>query len=187
MSNLSTIEKILAMLTVVLLLNFSTKKIDREQPAPKNPLPPKIQDLGLTLEEFTASYNQNVRERNIPQLLLTNIETEQGGEFGNKFNQGFWLLGTTDKTTGKINQVIIAKALMLSGADRKAEIQAAGMAFLLVVKTLSPELTAEERAAIIDGFSSRPYSSVTKGNVKYSSLLMDNGSVINLAAEAKDL
>ena len=151
----------------------------------------KIEDLGITVEEFQAQYNQNALEKNLPQMQITNFEfgTDKSSDtFGYKFVDTFYLWGKVNPKTGKIKSLSVTKALVLNGNDRKAEMQAAAGAFLIMVKTLSPELTAERRAAIIDKFSEsdKPYVAVTEGNIKYNQAFMDNGKVLMLSADVKD-
>ena len=152
----------------------------------------KVLNLGLTVDKFKSVYNQNVLERNIPQLLLNNIEFIRGKKydtFGQQYIQSFYLLGKIDKKTNLIKSVHITKKFVLNGNSRKSEAQAAAIAFLLIVKTLSPSLTSTERAAILDSFSSssKKYTSVVKGDIRYSQALLENGKVLMLSAEAKDV
>ncbi len=148
-------------------------------------------NLGLTVDEFKAAYNQNVLNRNVPQLLLNNIEFVPGRDydsFGQQYIQSFYLLGKIDKKTNLIKSIHITKILVLNGDARNAEARAAAIAFLLVVQTLSPSLNSTERAAILDSFSasSKKYSSVIKGDIRYSQALLENGKVLMLSAEPKD-
>lgn len=151
----------------------------------------KIEDLGITVEEFQAQYNQNALEKNLPQMQITNFEFGNGDSadtFGYKFVDTFFLFGKINSETGKIKSLSITKALVFNGNDRKTEMQASASAFLIMVKTLSPELTAEGRAAIINKFSAsdKPYVAVTEGNIKYNQAFMDNGKVLMLSADVKD-
>lgn len=185
MSRLTTIEKILLAVTIVLLVSIFSRRSYVDPPvtesAPVKLSPARVLDLGMTLDEFKATYNLNAMSRNVPQLMLNNVETEDDA-FANKFTAGFWLMGYVDKTTGNVKEIVIMEALDF--LDSKP----AALAFLIMVETLSPELTKAERAAILDEFSARPkYSSTIRGNVRYGTLLSDGGKILNLSAEAKDL
>lgn len=186
MEKLTTIEKIIAAIIVMLVVVTFAKRMDSapSKPVMIEPLkapPAKVLDLGMTLEEFTATYNLNAMARNVPQLMLKNVEMEQDA-FSNKFIDGFWLLGYVDKTTGKVTRIMLAETPSTLGS------KPAALAFLIMVETLSPELTKEERAAILNKFSDRPkYSSTIEGNVRYTTHLSEGGMILNFSAEAKDL
>lgn len=161
-----------------------------ENNLPKNNVSQAV-DLGFTVEEFKKAYNKNAVEKNLPQMKITNFEfgtSDSSNTFGYKFVDTFYLWGKVNPETRKITSISVTKALVLRGSDRKAEMQAAASAFLIMVKTLSPELTSNERAAILNKFSEsgKPYTEVTEGNIKYSQAIMDNDKILMLSADPKD-
>lgn len=107
--------------------------------------------------------------------------------FGYQFISSFYLFGKIDDETGYIKSLHVTKALMLKGADRKAEAQAAAAVFLMVIRTLSPELNADERAEIIQRFSksSGQYTSFDARKVVYSQSLLEDGKILMLSATIK--
>lgn len=151
----------------------------------------KAVDLGITVEKFQADFNQNALEKNLPQMQISGFEFGAGNSpdtIIHKFIDTFYLYGKVNSKTGNIKSISVVKALVFSGSDRKAEAVTAAAAFLIMVKTLSPELTAEERAAIIKKFSAsnKPYVAVTEGNIKYNQAFMEDGKVLMLSADIKD-
>lgn len=166
--------------------SVNTKSVKSESARAKELL------IKMSVEEFKTAYNQHALERNVPKLQIGEIEFGTGKDsdtFGYKFIDTFYLFGKIDEETGYIKSLSITKALVLSGADRKAEMQTAALAFLTMVQTLSPELSSKERADILTklGNSTKPYIEVIQGNIKYSQALMENGKILMLSAEPKEL
>ena len=98
-----------------------------------------------------------------------------------------YLFGIVDKETGFLKEVTVGKKFILSESTRQSEVDVAGIAFLVAVAALNPELSPDERAEILNKLSKNPKnSSVVIGNVEYSSLLFDKGKSLSLSIKAKD-
>lgn len=80
---LSNIEKILLFITVVIAFvvlpnKFMSRPQNSNTVTQKAVETPEVVDLGMTLEEFQAEYNQNALDRNLPQMQLKNVEFGTG-------------------------------------------------------------------------------------------------------------
>lgn len=183
------IEKFLIVATLMIFGLFLYGRISKPPPAEKvSPENLKSLDLGITAEEFKSVYNQKALERNLPQMQIGDIELGTGSgknTFGYKFVDTFYLFGEVNPNTGRIKELNITKAIVLS--DEESEFQVAALAFLIMIQTLSPALNSSERAAILNKFSSnsKPYSSIVEGNIKYSMSLLENGKIVMFSAAPK--
>ena len=156
-----------------------------EQPATERE---EILDLGITIEEFKSAFNRIASERNVPQLALNDIQFfDNGGKFVQQYPAGLYLFGVVDKKTGFLKEISIGKEFILNESKRQSEVEIAGVTFLIAVAALNPELSADERAEILNKLSEKAKnSSVVVGNAKYSSLLFDKGKSLSLSINAKD-
>lgn len=141
----------------------------------------------ISVEEFRSAYNAVAQERNVPDLRINEFEFGTGNDrdkFGYKFAQGFFLLGEIDDETGYIKILSVTKAFVLSGSKRKMEAQVAALVFLMVVQVLTPELSPNERADIINQFadSKKPYVEFSTDKITYSQTLLEDGKVLMLSA-----
>lgn len=176
------------------LISFYDPPAKTNRPAQKEvKIEQHVDDLGITVDEFKKAFNENALARKVPQLVIKDITFGEVGSkneytFGYQFIQSFYLLGTVNKETGKIEKLAICKALVLNGDDRVAEMQATGAAFLIMVQTLSPDISKNERANILNTFNKnfRRYSEVVKGNIKYSQALVSNDKILMLSADPVD-
>lgn len=147
--------------------------------------------IEMTPEEFRKAYNRVATDRNVPKLQISAFKYEKDGKtFGHEFIQGFYLLGQVNGT-GKIKTLKVTKYLMLHGADRKAEFQAAAFVFLMVIQTFSPELNSKERAEIISKFadSSRKIVKVDSAKIEYEQAILEDskgGKILMFTAEIKE-
>ena len=146
-------------------------------------------NLGITIEEFKSKFNKIAIERNVEQLALNNIQYFDNKEkFAQRYPAELYLFGVVDKKTGFLKEVTVGKKFILSDSKRQSEVEVAGVTFLVAVAALNPELSADERADILNKLSEKPKnSSVVIGNAKYSSLLFDKGKSLSLSIEAKDI
>ena len=148
----------------------------------------RVLNLGITIEEFKLAFNKIVAERNVSQLALNNLQSFDSGEkFVQQYPAGLYLFGVVDRETGFLKEVTIGKEFLLSESKRQYEVDAAGVAFLVAVAALNPELSPNERGEILNKLSKNAKnSSVVLGNAKYSSLLFDKGKSLALSIKAKD-
>ena len=150
--------------------------------------PEKVLNLGITIDEFKLAFDRIAVERNVSQLALNDLQSfDSGGKFVQQYPSGLYLFGVVDKKTGFLKEVTIAKEFILSENKRQSEVDVTGVAFLVAVAALNPELSPDERAEILNKFSKKPKnSSVVIGNMEYSSLLFDKGKSLSLSIKAKD-
>lgn len=149
----------------------------------------KKSDLWITASDFQTAFNYYAVQRGVPQMKI-NIEFGTGDTadiFGYKFANGFYLLGEVNSKTGKVKKVSVVKEKM----KNQTEAQAAAVAFLLIVQTLSTEIDSAERAAILDKFTTaserhKRYIAVVEGDIEYSQALIKNGTTLMLSAESKN-
>ena len=183
------IEKFLIVATLIMLGLLVYGRISKITPSDKiSPENLELPNLGFTVGEFKSVYNQKALERNLPQMQIGDIEFGTGdnkNKFGYKFIDTFYLSGEVNLDTGRIKELNITKAIILS--DEESEYQVAALAFLIMIQTLSPVLNSSERAAILNKFSadSKPYSSIVEGNIKYSMSILENGKIVMFSAVPK--
>ena len=148
----------------------------------------KILDLGITIEEFESAFNRIAVERNVSQLALNDLQSfDSGKKFVQQYPAGLYLFGVVDKKTGFLKEVTVGKEFILNESKRQSEVDVIGVTFLVAVAALNPELSADERAEILNKLSEKPKnSSVVIGNTKYSSLIFDKGKSLSLSIKAKD-
>lgn len=148
----------------------------------------KVLNLGMTFEEFKSAFNKIAVERNVPQLVLTDIRFfDSEGKFVQQYPAGLYLFGIVDNKTGFLKEVIIGKDFILDESKRQSEVEVAGIVFLVAVTALNPASTPSERAEILNKLSTKAKnSSVVIGNAEYSSLLFDKGKSLSLSIKAKD-
>lgn len=119
---------------------------------------------------------------------MSGIQSFDGGEnFVQQYPEGLYLFGVIDKKTGFLKEVTIGKEFILSKNRRQLETDVAGVAFLIAVAALNPELSPDERAEILNKLSQNPKnSSIVIGNAEYSSLIFYKGKSMSLSIKAKD-
>ena len=186
---LSTIEKILIVATLILGGMFLVGKLTKKSPAiGKTPEILKSQDLEISLEDFQIRYNKNALERNLPQMQLKGIEfgKTDRNTFGYKFVDTFYLLGKINPETGKIKSLSVTKQIVLNDNN---ELKISALAFLIMIQTLQPSLSAAERSAIIEKFSSdsQPYSKFVAGNIEYSMAILQDKKILVFSADPKKI
>lgn len=139
------------------------------------------------MEEFKTTFNRTAVERNVSQLALNNIQFFDDGEkFVQQYPAKLYLFGVVDKKTGFLKEVSVGKEFILNKNKRQAEVEIAGIAFLVAVAALNPDFSTDERAEILNKLSRKPKnSSVVIGNTEYSSLLFDEGKSLSLSIRAK--
>lgn len=186
------IEKIIILVTVAIwlyVLKGSFQKTSENVPA-KIESAPKELALEISVEEFKAAYNKVALERNVPKLKIDEFEFGTGKDrtiFKHQFIKGFYLFGKIDDETGYIKDLTVTNALTLSGTDRKAQVQATAYVFLMIIQTLAPELSVDERAGIIDKFAdSKNFIKVDTDKIEYSQALLEDGKVLMLSATVKE-
>ena len=150
--------------------------------------PEKVLNLGITIEEFKLAFDKIAVERNVPQLALNKLQPFDSGEkFVQQYPAGLYLFCVVDRETGFLKEVTIGKEFILNESKRQSEVEVAGIAFLIAVAALNPELSPDERAEILNKLSEKAKdSSVVIGNAEYSSLLFDRGKSLSLSIKAKD-
>lgn len=178
----------------VILVGCGSEKADKQVTSAETKIeqrvaePEKVLNLGMTIEEFKSAFDRIAVERNVSQLALNDIQSFDSGEkFVQQYPAGLYLFCEVDRKTGFLKEVTIAKEFILSESKRQSEVDVAGVAFLVAVAALNPELSSDERAEILNKLSKKPKnSSVVIGNTEYSSLLFDKGKSLSLSIKAKD-
>lgn len=195
---LTTIEYVL----VALIVTVFVCVISRDSTSPnvaksKTPsltsgveIPPTELKTEMSLEEFRLAYNEIATDRNVLSLQIKDFEIGNGEHrdiFSYSFYKGFNLIGKIDDETGYVKNVSVAHKFVLSGEDRQKEAQVIGLVFLMVVQTLSPELTSVERAKILETFAESPkrYVKFDTEKIKYSQAFFDDNGTVLLSADVK--
>ena len=181
---------ILAAVIIVGCKSVSSKVAD--EPIQTSPIetkaeqPEEILNLGITIEDFETAFNRTAVERNVPQLVLNDVQFFDNGEkIVQKYPAGLYLFGVVDKKNGFLKEVTVCKEFLLNRSERQSEAVVAGITFLIAVAALKPELSSDERAEILNKLSrDAKNSSVVMNNTKYSSLLFDNGKSLALSIRA---
>ncbi len=112
--------------------------------------PATSQNLGLTVEQFTAAFNELAASRNRKELQITNLEFLKGdvkdaGKSQIKPNLHF--LCSIDKSTGNLLEVaLISEPKNLSESLSLIE------SYEIIIDILNPDLTPEQREFMLNKF-----------------------------------
>lgn len=188
---MSRIERAIIALSVVFFVVGVSHRFSAHTDSPKlEPAPvvvkkpSKVLDLGMTFEQFQASFRTNAVILNVPQLAIDAAKLSNG-EFKHEYVLSFYINGTVDEATQRLKDVSILKFYVQNGYEKQLERKATAIAFLVLVRTLNPEMTSAERAELLEKFSgSFSRGSVVRGKVKYS--FIEDGESLCFFAKAKD-
>lgn len=165
------------------------KNINQAQPI----VPAKVTNLGMTLEQFKAAYNAKIRE--ISQEVDWDISSLDliYGQYDDMFEYDFSsegiLFGTVEKDTGLVKEVCV-----MSSPKDLVESSKMSFAYGVVILTLSPELSREQRRVLWDNLKltadkipelELSRGIVVCGNVRYTTQF--SAGIFLFTATAKDL
>ena len=163
------------------------------------PAPAKVLNLGMTFEQFKAAYNAKIAEYapetgwDVSSMLL-GYKKNHDSLFSYKFNERIAMIGVADENSSMIKKVIIA-----SKPQNQTDYETALVIYLLVISTISPEISYDDRSKLFEelrlweDFSdtykdlSQQGNETLRGNVKYSTAYDIEKKAFHFWASAKDL
>ena len=188
LQKLSTIEKILVAIITALVVVIFVRRIGGtpRNDATRN-IQPKSVDLGITYRGFINRYNALTKWYELPEFALTKLYLKEKNDVETFFYDlggTVVLFGDKDKTTGLLTSVTVG-CEPEKGYSEKGVVSRAGVAYIFVIRVLSPELTEEQSKEVMTVLASNLKNySVLKGNIRYRSHIY-NGMLL-LSAEGKD-
>ena len=169
------------------------KKIEQQKQTQPPPPPPKIVNLNMTQAQFIQAFNNQSAAFGTAGFLFIGATTDKQGvqnTFQFLFSQQTAIIGSVDPSTNLLKEVMILT--QPQNQDGVAEML---MAYGLVMAVLNPELSQEQRAALLKEIYLTPEGLIQlnsakgtafRGNVRYVTQKVQNG-MYQLIASAKDL
>ena len=181
--------------------NASTVNVESKIQTPKNSSEvqpptqiPKVTDLGMTFEQFTANYNANLNEFGVPIFNIYNAEFLTGdvkNVYQCNFTENLSLMATVNIDDGNLNYVMLFVI-----PKNKDDLFGMLMIYGVTISTLNPELSAEQRGDLLEELYIVPDKilqlkdtnrTAIRGNVKYLTSFVPERGIFMLSAGAKDL
>ena len=160
----------------------------------QTPAPPKILNLGMTLEQFQKSYRTNALMIAGNDFNIDNAELKVGSVqdvFQCNLSQDLVVMGNIDKASG-----LVKEAWVLCSPKSSDTMLDGLIVYGLIISVVSPELTTEQRRELmlelkimderIKELSNGARVNTIRGNVKYATGIVTTG-VFMFSASAKDL
>lgn len=187
-------KKILATIFVISLILTGCMSTEKESKQTESSA--QVLNLGMTFEQFKTAYNANIAENfSVTGWDISETKLKSGeytDTFMYKFNENVALLGSAEKNSGTMIEVMV-----LEISHKQADIEKAMAAFVNLMLTLSPELTVEQRGQLIkelklvgddiDEVLNQNDGVAVRGNVKYVTTFDKDKGVLYFIATAKDL
>ena len=164
------------------------------KPIVVTPQSAKVTNLGMTFEQFKANYNEKIAtmasETNWDVSDLTLTIGEQKDVFVWKIGERVAMMGTIEKITGKIVDVVV-----MSKPKNETDASMALLAYCLVIATFNPELNIEQRSILLDELKltadkistlQQKENVAVRGAVRYSTNYVSAIGAYHFFASAKD-
>ena len=177
----------------------ATKIAEKPAPAPQpipKPAPPpkpaKVLNLGMTFEQFKVAYRTNALAITGNDINVDNAQLKVGevqDVFQSNISPNVIIQGSIDKASGLLKETWI-----ISKIETPEDAMGVTITYGLIMSVVSPELTAEQRAALMNDLKLNVHieelatGKVQRlvGNVRYTSDYLPQG-FFTFAASAKDL
>lgn len=156
--------------------------------------PQKVTNLGMTFEQFKSSYNATLNGFGLSSLSIYDTKFVAGTEkntYRYEFTPNLYMLASVDINTG-----IMIDVSLLTTPQTDDDLVAMLMTYGVVMMTLNPELSEEQRGALMKELYLTPdrlpslkdaNRKAIRGNVKYVTSFINEYALFMLGAEAKDV
>lgn len=171
----------------------SSPKVETVAEKPKPPpKPAKVLNLGMTFEQFKVAYRTNALAITGNDINVDNAQLKVGevqDVFQSNISPNVIIQGSIDKASGLLKETWI-----ISKIETPEDAMGVTITYGLIMSVVSPELTAEQRAALMNDLKLNVHieelatGKVQRlvGNVRYTSDYLPQG-FFTFAASAKDL
>lgn len=171
----------------------SSPKVETVAEKPKPPpKPAKVLNLGMTFEQFKVAYRTNALAITGKDINVDNAQLKVGevqDVFQSNISPNVIIQGSIDKASGLLKEIWI-----ISKIETPKDAMDVTITYGLIMSVVSPELTAEQRAALMNDLKLNVHieelatGKVQRlvGNVRYTSDYLPQG-FFTFAASAKDL
>ena len=193
---LSTIEKILLLLTILLVTavtfnKMQNKSVKVSQIKTIQRTEEKVLNLGMTFEEFREVYEEKVLLNESPLMSLDNAEIEENENTINCTlkDVGIMMVIFKDVKTEKINRIAVLAEPFYdrTKAEKTFYLMAQYTVWSLAAQVFSSNMEEQKyrESAIKRLYSNINQDYMMNGNIRYKAV--KNGKVVSLFIEAKDL